>query len=234
MRRIKVENITVDIVRKNIKNARLCVCPPEGCVRMSVPYMSSMKKLREFVFSKLGWIKKQQVKMRSRRREPEKKYVDGETHYYLGRSYLLQVIERNAKPTVEIDGDIINLFVRPVSDKEKRESVLNEWYRQGLKSAIPPLISKWEYRLGVGVNEFGIKRMKTRWGTCNTRSKKIWINLELAKRDPKYLEYIVVHEMMHLIERRHNRVFKDLMTEHLPDWPNFRAELNRLPISMMA
>jgi predicted metal-dependent hydrolase len=231
MAQIKIGNITIEVVKKNVRNARLCVSAPSGTVRISAPHRVTMRRLREFVLSKLGWIEKQQVRVRKQRREPMKEYVSGESHYYLGKSYSLQVIERNAKPGAEISGDGMNLFVRPGSDRDKRQSALNEWYRQQLKVAIPPLISKWEDRLGVGVNEFGVKRMKTRWGTCNMRAKRIWINLELAKKDPEHLEYIVVHEMMHLIERKHNRVFKNLMTEYLPNWPNYRAELNRLPIS---
>jgi len=231
MTQIKIGNISIEVVKKNIKNARLCVSAPSGAVRISAPHRVTMMRLREFVLSKLGWIKKQQVKVRSQRGKIPKKYIDGEVYFYMGKSYSLRVIERNAKPSVEIDDYVISLFVRPGADREKRQSVLNEWYRQQLKRVVPPLISKWEDRLSVRVNEFGVKRMKTRWGTCNMRAKRIWINLELAKKDPKHLEYIVVHEMMHLIERKHNRVFKGLMTEHLPNWSNYKAELNRLPIS---
>lgn len=161
------------------------------------------------------------------KRQPEKDFVSGESHYFLGTSYLLNVVETTKKQHAEIRiSKYIDLYVRPDCSKEKREKVLSEWYRENLKSIIPEYIIKWEKVMGVKVNDFGIKLMKTRWGTCNVRDKRIWINLELAKKNPRCIEYVVVHEMVHLLERSHNDIFKGYMSKFLPNWKSIKDELN--------
>ena len=229
--RINLGDISIDVFYKDIKNIHLSVHPPSGRVRMSSPKRISLDTLRVFAISKLSWIKKQQQRMKSQEREAQRDYVTRESHYYLGKRYLLNVIEHNYPPKVEIKHDTIELYIRPDTPREKRQSILNEWYRERLKEIIPPHIEKWEKVMKVNVNEWAIKRMKTRWGTCNTKAKRVWINLELAKKPIHCLEYIIVHEMVHLLERKHNDKFKTYMNQFLPQWKQNRQELNRFPIS---
>ena len=227
MDKILVENIEIDLIRKNIKNIHLSVYPPEGRVRLAVPARMNDEDVRLFALSKLGWINKQRNKFMTRDRLPEREFVSGESHYYLGAGYLLNVIETRGKQHVKLrDSKYIDLYVRPESTGEKRQKIMTGWYREKLKELIPPYINKWEEIIGVRVNDWGVKLMKTRWGTCNVRDKRIWINLELAKKNPRCLEYIVVHEMVHLLERHHNRRFKAYMDEFLPGWKAIKDELN--------
>lgn len=229
MDKITVENIDIELYRKKIKNIHLTVYPAEGRVRLSVPKQMDDEAVRKFVVSKLAWINKQRNKFITRERQAEREFVSGESHYFLGAEYLLNVIETAGKQHVELRDDrYLDLYTRSGSSVEKRERILSEWYRQSLKEIIPPLIEKWEKIIGVSVNDFGIKLMKTRWGTCNIRDKRIWINLELAKKNPRCIEYIVVHEMVHLLEKHHNQTFKNYMSEFLPDWKNIKDELNGL------
>lgn len=230
MEQIKLGSITVDVVKKNIKNTHLSVYPPTGRVRISAPNRMKLETIRVYVISKLGWIKKHQRKLRSQKREAPREYITRESHYYLGKRYLLQVVEHNSKPTVELKHSTIKLCVRFGADREKKKEVMEGWYREQLKSLIPPLITKWEKKLNVKVRDFGVKKMKTKWGTCNTKARRIWLNLELAKKPPEFLEYIVVHEIMHLIEKKHNDRFKSLMTQHMPKWRFYKDELNRSPL----
>ena len=228
---MKVGNITIDVVRKNIKNIYLRVYSPTGRVRISAPIRMSVDAIRAFVVSKLDWIQKQQIKLRSQEREPSREFITRESHYFNGRRYLLKVIERNAAAKVVLNHSEMELYVRPETDAAARKAILNEWYRQKLKETVPSLIEKWEKKMHVQVKEFGIKRMKTRWGTCNRQAKRIWLNLELAKKPPECLEYIVVHEMVHLLERKHNDRFFALMAEFIPKWRFYKDELDRLPVS---
>ncbi|HCX63024.1 MAG TPA: M48 family peptidase [Clostridiales bacterium] len=228
MDKITVENIDIELVKKKIKNIHLSVRPPDGRVSLSVPYRMDDKAIKLFVESKLLWIKKQREKY-SLQEQQVKIYVSGESHYYFGESYLLNVYETTGRQHAELrDNKYIDLYVRAGSTAEKREKVMNEWYRYNLKQIIPEYIEKWEKIIGVTVNEWHIKLMKTRWGTCNVRDKRIWINLELAKKNPRCLEYIVVHEMVHLLERHHNDIFKSYMNKFLPNWKSIRDELNGL------
>ncbi|HPQ44689.1 MAG TPA: SprT family zinc-dependent metalloprotease [Syntrophales bacterium] len=227
MKQLQVEDITVDVVRKNIKNVYLRVYPPAGGVRVSVPSRMSLDAIRMFVVSKLDWIRRQQVKLKGRKKEQPREFVNRESHYFNGRPYLLKVIERNAAARVVLNDSEMELYVRPDTDTLQKKAVLDEWYRQRLKETVPPLIGKWEKKMGVRVREFGIKRMKTRWGTCNRQAKRIWLNLELAKRRPECLEYVVVHEMAHLLERNHGDRFKALMTGFMPEWRLYKDELTR-------
>ena len=231
MEQLKVGNITVDVVQKNIKNIHLGVYPPAGRVRVSAPNRMDLATIRVFVISKLSWIKKQQLKLRNQERETSREFINRESHYFNGKRYLLKVTERDAAPKVILKHSAIELYVRPETDAVKRKSILDEWYRRKLKETVPSLIEKWEGKMNVQVNEFGIKKMKTRWGTCNRQAKRIWLNLELAKKPAECLEYIVVHEMAHLLERTHNGRFIALMTGFLPKWRLYKDELNRLPIT---
>ena len=231
MDQLKLGNITVDVVQKNIKNIHLSVYPPAGRVRISAPSRMDLATIRVFVISKLSWIKKQQLKLRNQERETSREFINRESHYFNGKRYLLKVTERDAAPKVILKHNAIELYVRPETDAVKRKSILDEWYRRKLKETVPSLIEKWEGKMNVQVNEFGIKKMKTRWGTCNRQAKRIWLNLELAKKPAECLEYIVVHEMAHLLERKHNGRFIALMTEFMPEWRFYKDELNRLPIT---
>ena len=231
MEQLKLGNITVDVVQKNIKNIHLSVYPPTGRVRISAPNRMDLATIRVFVISKLSWIKKQQTRLRNQEREAQREFINRESHYFNGKRYLLKVTERDAAPKVVLKHSSIELFVRPETDAVKRKSILDEWYRRLLKETVPSLIEKWEKKMNVQVNEFGIKKMKTKWGTCNRKAKRIWLNLELAKKPAECLEYIVVHEMVHLLERNHNDRFIALMTEFIPKWRFYKDELNRLPVS---
>ncbi len=230
VKRFTVSDIEIELVKKDIKNLHLSVFPPNGRVRISAPKKMDNDAIRLFAISKLSWIKKQRAKFKNQERQPEQEFVSGESHYFLGERYLLNVVYTNKrKQCVEIrNKTYLDLFVREGSVKEKRQKVMKEWYRRELKALIPSLIEKWEPIIGVKVNSWGVKLMKTRWGTCNTTHKRIWLNLELAKKPLACLEYIVVHEMVHLLERHHNERFVSYMDKFLPNWRSIKAELNGL------
>lgn len=229
MNNIIIGNIDIELIRKNIKNVHLSVHPPYGRVRLAVPEKMDEEAVRIFAISKLSWIKKQRKKFITQERQSEREFLSGESHYYLGTRYLLNIIETSGKQHVEIrNNNYMDLYVRPNSTIEKREKIMSEWYRHNLKKVIPEYIKKWEKIMDVSVNSWGVKLMKTKWGTCNTQAKRIWINLELAKKNPRCLEYIIVHEMVHLFERRHNDIFKNYMDKFLPNWKSIRDELNGL------
>ncbi len=229
MTKLTVNGIEIRIIKKNIKSIRLSVHPPDGWVRLAVPKGMKEEFIKDFVNSKLDWIEKQQLKLQGKINLSPGEYVSGESHYFQGKKYLLNVAISPKPNRVEIrDNKYIDLFVSADSTREQREKVMIEWYRQHLKAQIPGLISRWEPIMGVSVSEWGVKRMKTRWGTCNPVAKRIWINLELAKTHPRCLEYIVVHEMTHLLERNHNKRFKSYMDKFLPNWPSIKDELNNI------
>lgn len=228
---IDLGNITVDVVQKNIKNLHLSVYPPKGRVTIAAPLRMDLETIRIFAISKLSWIKKQQTKLRNQKREAPREFVTRESHYYLGKRYLLKVIEVDSKPSIMIKHDKLILQVRPNASVEQKQIILLEWYRDRLKELVPKYIDKWERKMRVKVSEFGIKKMKTKWGTCNRDAKRIWINLELAKKPLHCLEYIVVHEMVHLLERNHNERFIAYMNKLMPKWRHVKEELNRLPVS---
>lgn len=232
MHQIKVNDLVVDVVRKDIKNLHLAVYPPNGRVRVAAPLLVDDEAVRLAVISKLGWIKRQQVQFAEQERQSEREYVSGESHYFQGNRYLLNVIYLDATPKVVIRSNTrIDLYVRPGSDPDQRERILLAWYRKQLREIVPPLIMKWEPILGVSVADWGIKQMKTKWGTCNIEARRIWLNLELAKKPIRCLEYIVVHELVHLLERHHNDRFTALMDKYLPSWRFLREELNRAPLA---
>lgn len=230
MEKIIINNIEIELTKKNIKNLHLSVHPPDGRVKISAPQYMDTDTIRLFAISKLSWIRKQQKKFINQERQPEREYVSGESHYFLGQRYLLNVIYTNKrKQGVEIrNKKYIDLYVRENTPKYLRERAMTEWYRRELKKLIPPIIAKWEPIIGVGVNEFGVKKMKTRWGSCNPKAKRIWLNLELVKKSPTCIEYVVVHEMTHLLERKHNERFIAYMDKFLPNWRAIKEELNGL------
>jgi predicted metal-dependent hydrolase len=226
MSQLKLGDITVDIIQKNIKHMHLSVHPPTGRVRISAPIRLSMDTIRVYAISKLSWIKKHQTRFRNQPREAARDYISNESHFYNGKRYLLKVIEHNAPPKVILKHDIIELYTRQKTNKTKRRKILESWYRDKLKLVLPGLINKWEIKMGLSVNQFGIKRMKTRWGTCNSKAKRIWLNLELAKKPIYCVEYIIVHEMVHFLVRHHNDIFKSYMDKFLPQWRLLKQELN--------
>lgn len=232
MKQIIIGDISIDVVRKPIKNVYLAVYPPTGRVRISAPLRMNEGAIRLFALSKLGWIKRHQRKFESQERIPPREYKQHESHYFKGRRYLLKIIETDKKTKVVLKNKkYIELHIKPGTPVEKRHEILTEWYRAELKKQIPPLIEKWEKILSVKVNEWQVKQMKTRWGTCNIEKKRIWLNLELAKKPEHCLEYIIVHEMVHLLERHHNERFRYYMDTFLPNWRQLKAELNQLPVS---
>lgn len=232
MHRIVVSDLVVDVVRKNIKNLHLAVYPPDGRVRVAVPLLVDDEAVRLVVISRLGWIKRQQDKFEKQERQSAREYVSGESHYFRGNRYLLNVIYKDTTPKVVIRNKTkIDLYVRPGSDTAQRERVLMGWYRRQLRDSAMPLIGKWEGYLGVETSDWGIKKMKTKWGTCSIEARRIWLNLELAKKPISCLEYIIVHELVHLLERHHNDRFTALMDKHLPSWRSLRDELNREPLA---
>lgn len=231
MQEIQLGDITVEVTQKDIKNVHLSVYPPFGQVKIAAPERMDLDTIRIYAISKLTWIRKQQAKIKSQKREAPREYLTKESHYYLGKRYLLKVIEHNASPVVKQKQNTIELYIRPETSTEKRKEILEEWYRAQLKVKIPELILKWETVMAVKVNDFGIKKMKTKWGTCNIEAKRIWLNLELAKKPVSCLEYIIIHEMTHLLERNHNTRFVALMNSFLPNWKEVKEELNRLPVS---
>lgn len=228
---INLGNINAEVELKDIKNIHLSVYPPSGRVRIAAPTRMDLETIRMFAISKLSWIKKQQEKFHNQEREAPRDYSSRESHYYLGKRYLLKVVETDDKPSVCIKHNKIFLFVKPNTTKQNKQILLREWYRNQLKGLVLKYIAKWEDKLQVKVEEFGIKKMKTKWGTCNQEAKRIWINLELAKKPLECLEYIVVHEMVHLLERKHNDRFVAYMNTFLPQWREYQEELNRLPVS---
>jgi len=226
---IVIGGISIEVIKKNIKNIHLSVHPPNGRVRIAAPITMNNEAIRIFAISKLSWIKKQQAKFQEQERQSKREYVSGESHYYQGRRYLLNVVYTNKRQRVEIrKNNQIDLYVREGSTVEQREKVMMEWYRSELKKQIPDLIAKWEEKIGVKVDFWGVKLMKTKWGTCNPKAKRIWVNLELAKKNPRCLEYIVVHEMIHLREGYHNERFYVYMEQFMPNWKEIKSELNDL------
>lgn len=228
--KIELGGIVVDVVKKDIKNVHLSVHPPTGKVRISAPLRMETDTIRVFAISKLGWIKQQQQKLGTQERETPREYLDRESHYVWGKRYLLKIVEKAAAPGVELKHNTLLLRVRSGSSVEKKQAVLDGWYREQLKEAIPQLVAKWEPLIGVKVERFFVQRMKTKWGSCNAGSRCIRLNSELAKKPPECLEYIVVHEMVHLLEPTHNRVFVALMDQFMPKWQFYRDNLNRLPV----
>lgn len=221
-----VAGVEIDVIKKDIKNMHLSVLPPMGKVRISAPLNTSDETIRLFAVTKISWIKKQVEKFESQQRQSEREFVSGESHYIWGQRYRLEIRHTNRANRVEPKGKKLILTVREKSTTQQREKVMNEWYRNELKDKIPALIEKWEQIIGVKANSWGVRNMKTRWGTCNTKEKRVWINLQLAKKPVNCLEYVVVHELVHLLEKKHSSVFVEYMDKFLPNWRITKDELN--------
>lgn len=234
MQKIEIGNISVEIVKKDIKNLHLAVYPPHGRVRLAAPENVNDETIRLFTISKLPWIRKQQRRFADQDREPVRNYIQRESHYFLGKRYLLRIIETDKAARVTITNKaFIDLHVKPGTTKMQLQKLMNEWYRAELKKIIPGIIAKWEQRIGVQAEDWGVKQMKTKWGTCNIKGKRILLNLELAKKPVRCLEYIIVHELVHLLERVHNERFLAYMDKFMPRWKFYRNELNKSPVSHM-
>ncbi|MEJ5315576.1 MAG: SprT family zinc-dependent metalloprotease [Tenuifilum sp.] len=232
MDQITISDITIDVVRKDIKNIHLAVYPPKGRVRIAAPLNITEDAIRLYVISKLGWIKRHQRKFETQERITPREYKQRESHYFKGRRYLLQIVETDKRQKVVLKNKkFIELHIKPDTPTEKRHEILTEWYRIELKKQIPTMIEKWEKILNVKVDDWQVKQMKTKWGSCNIEKKRIWLNLELAKKPEHCLEYIIVHEMVHLLERHHNERFQYYMDLHLPNWRQLKTELNKQPVS---
>lgn len=236
MEEVKVINITsqltIDVVRKDIKNMHLAVYPPTGRVRIAAPLRINDEAVKLFAISKIAWIRKQQRSFVSQDRQPPRQFLERESHYFFGKRYLLRITEQESVPKVVIKTKTyIDLYVRPNSTIVQRQSIVNEWYRSELKKLIQPIVDKWEKKMSVKVADWQVKQMKTKWGTCSIEKSRIWLNLELAKKPLHCIEYIIVHEMIHLKERHHNDRFLSLIEGYLPQWKFYKEELNRLPVS---
>ena len=227
---IQLGDIAIAVTRKDIKHVHLSVYPPNGRVTLVAPKGTRPEVARAYALSKLGWIRDQQAKLRGQARETPRQFIERESHYLWGRRYLLSVREEEAKPSVRLSHRNIMLTVRPGSNRAKREAVIHAWHKALLHDAVPQLIRKWEPKLGVDVSRYFLQRMKTKWGSCNHRALTIRLNTELVKKPKDLLEYVVVHEMLHLIAPTHSERFLALMSKHYPAWREARAELNELPL----
>ena len=231
---IHIGEIPIALTRKDVKHVHLSVHPPGGRVTLVAPKGTRVEVARAYAVSKLGWIRDQQAKLREQARETPRQFVERESHYLWGRRYLLSLREEEAKPAIRLGHRNITLTVRPGSSRAKREAVVHEWHKSLLHDAVPELIRRWEPKLGVEVADYFLQRMKTKWGGCNPRAGHIRLNTELVKKPADLLEYVVVHEMLHLIEPTHSERFVTLLSRHYPAWREARAELNELPLGAEA
>ncbi len=223
--------VTVDVVFKDIKNVHLSVYPPTGRIRIAAPTRMNLDTVRVFAISKLGWIRQQQKKLRQQERETPREYLDRESHYLWGKRYLLQMAEADAPPSVELKHRKMLLRVRPGATLEKKQEVVEDWYRAQIRNAVPALIEKWQPLMGITVERIFVQKMKTKWGSCNPVSRSIRLNTDLAKKSPECLEYILVHEMVHFLEPRHGDRFINLMDRFMPSWRLVRQTLNEAPLA---
>lgn len=228
---IQIGEISILVTKKDIKNVHLSVHPPDGRVTLAAPKATRLDVARAYAISKLRWIRNQQNKLKSQARESPRQFVERESHSLWGRRHLMTIIHREIKPRVSLDHKRITLTVRPGSDKKKREEVIHEWHKSLLHEVIPPLIAKWEKKLKVKAGRYFLQRMKTKWGGCNPTARNIRLNTELVKKPKDLLEYVIVHEMVHLIEPTHNERFVAILQNHYPTWREARAELNELPLT---
>ena len=224
---IKVGNYEIDVIRKDIKNLHLSVHPPTGRIRIATPLTVSEEAVRLFAISKIAWIRKNRRKLAAQPRQSQRQYIYRETHYFQGQAYLLSLVPTTGTPKVTLKTpNQLYLHIKENATRAQKEQAMEAWYRTELKKIIPDLIEKWETRMNVHVQEWGVKKMQTNWGTCNIEDRRIWLNLELAKKSIPCLEYIIVHEMTHLLERHHNKHFLFYMDTFLPNWTALREELN--------
>jgi predicted metal-dependent hydrolase len=229
---LQLGSVEALVVRKPIKNLHLSVLPPNGWIRVSAPRNMKDDTIRTLLALRLPWIKKQQNKFTSQERQTKREYVSGESHYFLGKRYRLELVHKDKVPSVFLKGkNKIILQVRQNSTVAKRQEVMMDWYRTELYVIVSDLLNKWQKKIGVQVKFWSIKRMKTRWGTCNQKSARVLINLELAKKPIACIEYVIVHELVHLIEKKHNEKFQNLMTKYLPKWQSIKEGLNSFVLS---
>lgn len=228
---LTVRGLDIDIIRKDIKHLHVGVYPPAGRVRVAAPLGFDDEHIRLAVIQRLAWIRRQRKELQSAERQSVREMVTGESHYVWGRRKRLKVVERPGRAHVEVDGDRLTLYVGPEASAEQRRTYLERWYRDQLRSALPDLIGKWEQRLEVTVPRWTIRKMKTKWGSCNRETHGLWFNIELAKKHPDCLEYIVVHELTHYFDGNHGARFAALMDRNLPDWRSRRDELNGAPLA---
>lgn len=224
--RLDLGGLRIDVVRKDIRHLHLTVCPPHGAVRIAAPSWVTLESIRLFAINKLGWVRTQQAKLRAQPRE----YIERESHYLWGRRYLLHVVECDAPPSIVIRHRRLEIRVRPGTTADRRAELLAAWYRGRVHAALPALATKWEPQIGSKPHRIFVQRMKTKWGSCNASSQNIRLNTDLAKKPPECLEYVLVHEMVHLDEPTHGPRFIALMDRLLPHWRGIRARLNRLPV----
>lgn len=227
---VEFGEIHVSVTRKDVQHVYLTVHPPNGRVTLVAPTSTKLDVARAYVASKITWIRTQQRSYLDQAREPARRFVERESHYIWGRRFLLRIAEVNQKPFVEVDHRHLTLSVRAGTDRDGRARVMREWHKELLHDAIPKLIDKWEAQLGVEVRGYFLQRMKTKWGSCNHQRGTIRLNTELVKKPPELLEYVVVHEMLHLIEPTHSDAFVTLLNRHYPTWREARDELNSLPL----
>lgn len=228
---LTVSGINVDVVYKDIKNMHISVYPPVGRVRVAAPHRLDEDAIRLAVVQRLPWIKKQREQLQAAERQSEREMVTGESHYVWGQRLRLTLLETAGRPSIDVAGAKLLVSASASMDDIHRRKLLESWYRRLIKAAIPPLIEKWEPIIGRKVNGWTVRRMKTKWGTCNPDTSNLWFNIELAKKQPACLEYIVVHEMTHLLERTHNDRFIALMDQNLPNWRAIRDDLNGAPLA---
>jgi len=228
---IQIGELSIRVTKKDIKNVHLSVHPPDGRVTLAAPKATRLDVARAYAISKLGWIRQQQERLENQARESPRRFIERESHYLWGRRHLMTIVHRDTKPFVSLDHKRITLTVRPGSDAGKRAVVMHEWHKSLLHKVVPPIIQKWERKLKVKVAAYFLQRMKTKWGSCNYRARHIRLNTELVKKPKDLLEYVIVHEMAHLLEPTHSDRFIAILNEHYPSWREARAELNELPLT---
>ncbi|WP_445159357.1 M48 family metallopeptidase [Mesohalobacter salilacus] len=230
---LRISDLSIDVEKKDIKNMHLSVYPPTGRIRISAPKDLNDEAIRLFAIGKISWIKKHQKSFLNQQRESPREYITGESHFFDGKRYLLKVIERNAKHEIKIKNKkYIELYIKPNTSITGKQKVFEEFYRTHLKQVVPEIISTWETKLQVNLNQWIVLKMRTKWGSCNEEKKKIMLNLELAKKPRHCLEYIIVHELIHLHERHHNDNFIALLDKYMPNWKTYKRELNELSIGV--
>lgn len=224
---VNVGDLEVEVIKKNIKNIHLGVYPPIGRVRLSAPLSSDNEKIRLFIVSKIPWIRKNQRKFKNKERQSPRLYINRESHYFEGQRYLLKLnVDPENKNSVVLKKTIMQLQLKAEYDTQKRKEIIESWLRAKLRSRLIPFIEKWENQLGVKAKECKIKKMKTKWGSCNQEAKRIWFNLELSKVDDYGLDYVVMHELAHLKIRNHGKQFIQILNKNMSDWEQRKAQLN--------
>jgi len=224
---MKVGNLEIEVIKKDIKNLHLAVYPPDGRVRIASPNFMNEEDVRLYAISKFHWIKSQQEKFINQARQSEREYVTGESVYFLGERYIVETVKDSTNNKINLTTNkTIEFFVKPNITPEKKTELFTEWYRQKLKETVKPLIEKWQQKTEIEINQWNIKKMKTKWGTCNIAEKRIWLNLELAKKPIKCIEYIILHELIHLKHRHHNKYFTTELEQYMPNWKIYKDQLN--------